>query len=345
MVGDRRPRPAARSPRTLDRLLLLLFLLLFLATILGGCEFMTRTPAPPYMTYVINELSVEGRLPDPLLHVEMIPLATAEQTYVALIGRSELRADQDRLLLIDDGFNLRVERSDEFPARLNRSGLVTTEDRILLGNLLYDPVANTVTNTAAPEGENFAGAQVGSNYYTFGYGDENSVYLEEYHSSFIPTGGGGQVQLSADTIPEGEVRGHSYMDGDGNRSVILIVSGTYDGGPLYVIDIPNSALPGLTGPLFSLDNPGTSAFETVVVSKGRSAQVVKTREGIIVLDDNDGVLNRYDGDTGARRDSFEPMGRNEGFSEELVFAFFIRGGNYLILDRERELLYEVAPWW
>ena len=323
------------------RLLLLLLLLFFF----GSCEFVTRTPVPPYLTYVINELSVEGRIPDPLLHVEVIPVATSDQSFVALIGRAELRADFDRLLLVDDGFNLRVQRSDEFPVRLNRSGLVTAEDRILLGNLLYDPAANTVTNTAAPEGENFAGTQVGSNFYTFGYGDENAIYLEEYNSSFIPTGGGRQVQLSADTIPQGFVHGHAYIDGEGNRSIVLFVSVSQDGGPLYVIDIPDSAVPGLSGPLFSVDNPETSAFDTVVLATGRPNHVTKTREGIIVLDDDNGEIERYSNETGGRLDTFRPKGDDDGFGDELIVAFFLRGNSYLILDRERELLYEVSPWW
>jgi len=297
------------------------------------------------MTYVRSELSVAGRVPGPLLHVEVIPLATSEQTYVALIGRAGLRADQDRLLLLDDRFNLRLQRSDEFPARLNRSGLVTAEERVLVGNLLYDPGTNSVTNTAAPEGESFAGTQVGNNYYTLGYGDQNSVFLEEYNGSFIPTGGGRQIQLSADTIPEGDVYGHTYRDADGNRSIVLFVSGNHDTGPLYVIDIPDSALPGLTGPLFSVATPENSAFETVVISEPRTAHTVKTRDGIVVLNDDDGTLDRYNSRTGAHLDSFAPIGGDDGFGDTLVFAFFIRGNSYLILDREQELLYEVTPWW
>ncbi|MFP4300589.1 MAG: hypothetical protein ACOC47_01960 [Alkalispirochaetaceae bacterium] len=344
MVAD---RPDSRSDAQRHRQfkLISLPLLLPLLLLLGSCEFLTRTPVLPYMTYVVKELSVEGRIPNPMLYADVIPVATSDQTFVALIGRAELRADFDRLLLVDDAFGLRVERSDEFPARLNRSGLITSEDRILLGNLLYDPVTNTITNTAAPEDDSFAGIQVGGNYYTFDYGDENAVYLEEYDSSFISTGGGGQVQLSADTIPEGFVHGQQYVDGAGNRSVVLFVSLSSEGGPIYVVDIPNSAVPGLSGPLFSASDPEGSAFDTVVLSANRVEQVTKTREGIIVLDEEGGELRRYDNETGALLDTFRPKGGDEGHWEELLFAFFIRGENYLILDRERELLYEVAPWW
>ena len=118
-----------------------------------------------------------------------------------------------------------------------------------------------------------------------------------------------------------------------------------DGGPLYVIDIPDSAVPGLSGPLFSVDNPETSAFDTVVLATGRPNHVTKTREGIIVLDDDNGEIERYSNETGGRLDTFRPKGDDDGFGDELIVAFFLRGNSYLILDRERELLYEVSPWW
>jgi hypothetical protein len=319
--------------------------MLLTAALLGGCEFVTSTSVPPYMTYVVSELDVSGKIPDAVRNVDVISLSTSTTGYAAFIARASLRADNDRLLLVDDGFNLRVQRSDEFPARLNRSGIVTESDQLLIGNLLYDPAANTVSNTAAPENDIDTGVQILTEYYTASGGGDDTLTIEGYDASFIALAGSPvSFTISQEGTLQGEVRAQDYVDADGNRFIVLIVSGTYD-GPLYVTTFPAADLVTLYAtpqPLFSVADP-TAGYGRVVIPGSRPRDTMRTREGIIRYDEDDDRLLRYDGSTGALLDSFSLMGDDD--DEDLRVAFFARGGNYLLLDTERQILYEVAPWW
>lgn len=336
MVGKRRPL----APLTI-------LLVAAAMTAVAGCDFVTTTPAEPYLTYVVRELDVSGRIPNPLRHVDVLPVSTSSTSYVAFIGRARVRADNDRLLLVDEGFNVRVQRSDEFPVRLNRSALATASDQLLIGNLLYDPATNTVSNTAAPENDSDAGVQIGSFYYTLFPDGSDFISIEQFDLSFISQGNV-QVPLSLEQTLQGSVAAHDYVDVNGNRFVVIIASGSWEIGPRYVITLPAAALETIyldptPGPIFSINDP-TFEYGRVVLPGWRVENTIKTRDGIIEYDNDDGRFARFDASSGAFLDSFSPT-RDDGDDEDLYPAFFTRGGNYLLLDSERELLYEVAPWW
>lgn len=331
--------------RPIFRHLKVLIPLLLAVTSMGGCDFVTSTSVDPYLTYVVSELDVSGKIPDPLQWVDVIPLSTSDTSYVALIGRASLRADNDQLLLLDEGFNLRVQRNDEFPARLNRSGLVNASGQLLVGNLLYDPANNIVSNTAAPENDIEAGVQVGSFYYTVNFDSPDSFFIEQFDLSFISQGGI-SVPISLEQTLQGEFRAHDFVDATGNRFVAFIVSGSFDVGPRYVVTVPAAAIETLYGApqaIFSIADPNFQ-YGRVILPGWRVWNTIKTRDGIIEFDEDDGTFRRYSATTGAFLDSFSPS-RDGDDDENLHAAFFVRGGNYLLLDREREILYEVAPWW
>ena len=100
----------------------------------------------------------------------------------------------------------------------------------------------------------------------------------------------------------------------------------------------------MCGTIFSIADPNFG-YGRVVLPGWRAWDTIKTRDGIIEYNDDDGRFLRYDGSTGAFLDSFSPLRNEDGFEDEIVPSFFSRGGNYLLLDSEREILYEVAPWW
>lgn len=317
----------------------------FTAATLSSCEFVTTTPVEPYLTYAVAEIDLDGRLPDKVDQVEVRTLALGDESYAAFFVRADRRADNDELIVVDNAFRLRVERDDQFPIRLTLGGSVSEAGELLFGNLLFDPAAQSITNSAAPENEYFVGEQIGANYYTLNEGNlTNAIGWEEFTNAFIPQGNA-NVQLSAGGILDDEARlfAHNYVASDGSRSIVII-SGNEALGR-FVTTVPMADLPTLTGPLFNEANLTASAYPTVLIAGGTPRRTFKTREGIFTWED-DGTLERYDADTGDRLDSFQ-LGRfaEGGLSNTLIPAFFVTGERYLLLDTERRKLYEVAPWW
>lgn len=335
---------AATINRRLSRLspLLIGAVLPFFALL--GCDLLVATPTPPFLTYAETELNVDGKFPDPLRDVEAVPLTAGDTGYLALFGRAEFRKDYDTLLLMNDRFQPVVEQTDEPNGiQLDRSGVVTATGAILVGNLLFDPGENSVTNRASPERVIFAGAQVEDNFYTVQAADSNSVAIQEFNSAFVqlqpePR----QVGLAAEGNLGAAVHGHDYLSPEGTREVVLIAGVE---GTLFVVTVPASELPGLEGPLFSTEAPESSSYPTVAIPGEFPEKVTKTRDGIITWNQRNEELRRYDAASGELLDSFVPGNDGEDFFERYEPRFFATGGNYLILDVEGRKLFGVAPWW
>ncbi|MFW5811367.1 MAG: hypothetical protein ACOCWS_00180 [Alkalispirochaetaceae bacterium] len=332
---------AQAPPRRRLRLLLSGLLTLLLLS----CEIVQTTPVEAYLSYTLGELDVDGRIPDPLKEVEVRVLTEDGVGYLALFARAQRRADNDELLLIDDRLSLRLERNDEFPVRLPLGGLVTESGELILGNLLYNPDTASITNTTAPDATYFTGTQIGGNYYVVQSGGvENSIQIEEFNNSVISLTTNDVTLASGTVFQTGEVFVHDYIDEEGAR-YIVVITGNFEAGR-YVTEIPVSELPTLSGPLFNDTDPGASAFPTVRISGGRAETAIKTWEGIISWDEETSRFTRFDSATGDKLDHFDP-GRfqDQEFLERYRPAFFVTGRSYLLLDRERRRIYEVAPWW
>lgn len=325
--------------------------LLLLVLLHTGCSLFTTSPVPGYLPYVVADFDLDEALPDEIEEVEVAPLSTTNETYVALFVRSRnIQGSPDYLLLYDSSFNPRYSQSygpsedAPFNQSLVTSAIATVDgesEQLILGNIRFIPRTGNaqVTNGVTPAVSVFAGIQQGSSYYTVRQAAQtNSVVIEPYTSRFLLRESEiQQVQVSEDpSTLTGEVHGHVFRAED--DSSFVIVTAAQSDRRLLVISIPSSDLP-------NLDSPLATNYPTVTIRGTSPEYTFRIRQGIVTADTSKNLFRRYEPSSGTEIDSFVPGNPGQDFFDVFVPAFFADSGDYLLLDTAKRRLYEVAPWW
>lgn len=333
MVGTNVGRRKKRV-RRLAALLPVASLLAASLLVVAGCDLFLSNTVPGFLPYVVSELDLADTLPSSAREVvfQVVPAGTdGDQPVFVLVVRPDSAGADVAVILDRSGTTVRARQESTAITRFDTVPFRRLGGLVQVGNLVYNQETRQLTN--GPRLDNDP-RPVLTNEDGFDYAmvsmateDPPVLELELYDAAFTGSTGADPIDLTADVTPAvpGPITGVNARMLDDTRVEVYLHGG--DGSITY-LPLEISVGIGTTLPLSS---------------RAEFATIQRTDAGFLARDSS-GDLLRMDLETGRVRDTFELTGNAAG-NRNLEVVFDPRGSFYLVLNREKRLLYKVAPWW
>lgn len=319
----------------------LLLVLLITVALFSSCEDVISNTVPPFMPYVIGEIDLSGALPRTSREtvLDVVPGGpSAEIPVFVLLVRPDSAGPDVVLMLEGTGPTVRVRQENTDITRFDTRAFRHFLGNIQIGNLLYNPVAEVLSNAPRPERDYRAILARDEGYQLYGLVDRTELSFESYDSAFIPTGS------DVGSIPLADV-------GIVTSGLFTEVDARFFTSPLihdfFLFGYNDETERGESW-YFGIDyREGETLLPPVRFGRAGliPGTVQRTPAGFLGLDGNNRLV-RMDLQTGAVLDTFTPRRDDHRYHHRsLPVVFDPQGRFYLLLDEEKRILYKVEPWW
>jgi hypothetical protein len=300
----------------------------------AGCDFFLSNSVPGFLPYVVSELDLADTLPSGVREVvfEVVPAGPeGDQPIFVLVVRPDSPGADIAVIFDRTGTTVRARQESTAITRFDTVPFRRLGGMVQVGNLVYNPETRQLTNGPRLDGDPrpVLTNEDGSDYalVSMATADPPVLELELYDAAFTAPTGTDPIDLTSDVSPAvpGPVVGVNARMLDDTRVEVFLHG---EDGALTYLPLEISVGLGNTLPLSS---------------RAELATIQRTAAGFLARDPS-GDLLRMDLETGRVRDTFDLTG-NAGNNGTLEVVFDPGGSFYLVLDREKRLLYKVAPWW